>query len=354
MMSQTPPQGSVRPALYPLESVGGAVSLQSPFYVEREADQRLRNAVSNREGIVLIKGARQIGKTSLLARGLAWARQCGNRVVLTDFQKLNAQDLKDLPSLYKALASSIADQLDLDADLSAVWDDRLSPNRNFEKFLRDKVIGESPEPLVWAMDEADRLIISPLASEVFGLLRAWHNEQALDPCVPWSRLRLMISYATEGHLFITDLNLSPFNVGLKLDLEDFTLQQVADLNARYGSPLRTHDDLTRFYQLVGGQPYLVRRSLHELVLNPSYWSRFGEMAGSADGIFSDHLRRIVLLLSKNRPLLEALKGILDRGVMPSAENLHRLRSGGVLAGGAADEYRLRNQIYEGYLARHLG
>src|SRR5207244_24342 len=48
------------------ESVGGAVRLHSPYYVPREADARLEAAIDAGEGVVLIKGSRQMGKTSLL------------------------------------------------------------------------------------------------------------------------------------------------------------------------------------------------------------------------------------------------------------------------------------------------
>ena len=80
-----------------------------------------------------------------------------------------------------------------------------------------------------------------------------------------SRLTLAITYATEATLFITDLNQSPFNVGTRLTLEDFTLEQVADLNRRYGSPLRTPEEVARFHLLLNGQPYLVNRGLTEMV-----------------------------------------------------------------------------------------
>ncbi len=47
---------------------------------------------------------------------------------------------------------------------------------------------------------------------MFGLFRSWHNSRALDPTSPLNRLTLAIAYATEAHLFITDLNQSPFNL----------------------------------------------------------------------------------------------------------------------------------------------
>src|SRR5205823_8759257 len=85
-----------------------------------------------------------------------------------------------------------------------------------------------------------------------------------DPEGPWSRLTLVIAYATEAHLFIADVNQSPFNVGTRVTLEDFTLEEVADLNDRCGAPLRDSGEVQRFYHLVGGHPYLVRRGLHAM------------------------------------------------------------------------------------------
>src|SRR5262245_12044597 len=56
---------------------GGAVPLDSPFYVARKTDEEFYKAIARRDSIVLVKGARQVGKTSLLARGLQRARESG-------------------------------------------------------------------------------------------------------------------------------------------------------------------------------------------------------------------------------------------------------------------------------------
>src|SRR5207253_1799465 len=88
----------------PLEPVGGAVPIGSPFYVVRPTDEQFAAALARQDGIVLIKGARQMGKTSLLGRGLQRAREAGARVVLTDFQKLNAANLESAEPLLLSLA----------------------------------------------------------------------------------------------------------------------------------------------------------------------------------------------------------------------------------------------------------
>src|SRR5262249_32549315 len=107
-----------------LESVGGALPLASKFYIFRPTDEDLRAAITRNDSIVLIKGARQMGKTSLMARGLHEARAEGARVVLTDFQKLNADHLQTAEALFTTILDIVAEQLELDVNLEQVWNRR--------------------------------------------------------------------------------------------------------------------------------------------------------------------------------------------------------------------------------------
>ena len=336
-----------------LESIGGAVPLESQFYVVRPTDHEFQFAMARRDSIVLVKGARQMGKTSLLARGLQHARQGGAKVVLTDFQKLNASHLASVEAFFRTLGDFLADQLDLDVLTEDAWDKRRSPNTNFERYLRREVLGKFSGHFVWGLDEVDRLFTSDFGSEVFGLFRSWHNERALDPSGPWSRLTLAIAYATEAHLFITDVNQSPFNVGTRLTLDDFTADQVADLNQRYGSPLRDAGEIRRFLALVGGQPYLVRRGLNEIASGHVSFADFAAAADRDEGLFGDHLRRILVLLAKDAELTDVVRSILRGPVCPNATSFYRLRSAGVMAGDSPQQIRPRCEIYTTYLKRHL-
>ncbi len=336
-----------------LEPVGGAVPLTSEFYIVRPADEDFRAAITRQDSIVLVKGARQMGKTSLLARGLQQARSGGAKVVLTDFQKLNATHLESVDSFFLTLAEWIAEQLDIEAEPEQTWNPRRGASINFERYMRREILGKITTPLVWGLDEVDRLFTCSFGSEVFGLFRSWHNERSLDPEGPWNRLTMAIAYATEAHLFITDLNQSPFNVGTRLTLEDFTLEQVAELNRRYGSPLNRAGELASFYRLVGGQPYLVRRGLHEMSAQAMNLVGFEAVADRDEGPFGDHLRRILVLLAQDAELCEVVKGILKGRPCPNQESFYRLRSAGVMAGESASEVRPRCQLYATYLERHL-
>ena len=305
----------------------------------------------------MVKAGRQMGKTSLLARGLNRARQNSERVVLTDLNAFNESSMKDLETFYKALGGVLADELDLDDYPEDVWRDQRGPNDNFGNYVRRKVLQPLENRLIWALDEADRLFAYDYASEAFGLFRSWHNARALDPDKPWSKLTLVISYATEASLFIRDPNMSPFNVGQLLQMRDFTREEVQELNDRYGLPLQRGEEIDALMNLVGGQPYLIRRCLHAMAVEGMTLE--GILAHGSDdgGMFGDHLRRITYLLLNydegDRALADSLRSLLGGSAEMPAEHFFRLRSAGILTGESRAEPQFRCAIYAAYLKRYL-
>jgi DNA-binding SARP family transcriptional activator len=337
------------------EPAGGAVPLDSHFYIKRTTDDAFNRAVLRQDSIVLVKGPRQVGKTSLLSRGLQAARNAGRRVAVLDFQKLAARQYESTEALYLAMAGYLHESLELDTSPNAVWNADAGPNENFERYLRRHVLrnGSENTALVWALDEIDLLFQQPYSSEVFALFRSWHNERALDPDGPWSRLTLCISYATEAHLFITDLNQSPFNVGTRLSLEDFTPAQVAELAHRHGGLLDQQSDLDRFLRLLGGHPLLVRCGLNEMADGRSDLASLEANAASDASPFGDHLRRLLFLLNREKELEFAVREVLQNRPCPAGAPFYRLRSAGVILGDTPETARLRCGLYARYLESHL-
>jgi DNA-binding SARP family transcriptional activator len=330
----------------------GPLPLCSAYYVERSADAVFRTAVARHESIVLVKGARQMGKTSLLARGLQQARDAGDRVVVTDLQRLDAAHLESPETLYVTLAGWIADQLELDAFLDQVWSPRLGPGGNFERYLRRELLAQ-PVPLVWGLDEVDVLASCPFGGGVFALFRSFYGARSLDPNGPWHRLTMALAYATEPHLFIQDLNQSPFNVGRRVTLDDFSLAEVAELNRRYDRPLRDDGEVARYARLVGGHPYLAHRGVEEMAEQEIRLADFEPRVDADDGLFGDHLKRLLVLLVETPELREEVEEVLQGRPCRSASHFFRLRSAGILAGSAARDARLRCPLYSAYLERHL-
>jgi DNA-binding SARP family transcriptional activator len=344
------------PALAPsaeIPTAGGAVPLGSPHYVARPVDALFHAALARGESIVLIKGARQMGKTSLLARGLQAAREAGGRVIRTDLQLLDAASLETADGFLRALAAWIADELDLEVRPDQAWQPHLGASVNLTRFLRRHVLREVAAPITWGLDEVDRLFGCDFGSQVFGMFRAWHNDRALDPAGPWSRFTLVMAYATEHHLFIADLNQSPFNVGTRLFLDDFTPEQVADLNCRFGAPLRDENEIARLVHLVGGHPFLVHSGLRQIATGTGGLERLEAQADRDDGPFGDHLRRLWVSLQRDAELCDAVRAVLHDQPCPTEGSFYRLRSAGILAGDSPHDARPRCRLYAAFLGRRL-
>jgi hypothetical protein len=301
---------------------------------------------------VLVKGARQMGKTSLLARGLQTAREQGARVVLTDFQKLPSTAFQSYRDFLIALSELAARQLQLDLVWQRRWNNDRAPNVNFEDFWRRDVLGSVAQPTVWAIDELDRIFSSNFGSDFCGLLRAWHNERALDPTGPWREFTVAIAYATEVHLFIRDLNQSPFNVGTRLALGDFNPAQLAELNRRHGQPLTSQAEVDRLYQLIGGHPFLARITFNSLAESGQTFADFTANALEESGPYGDHLQRLLLSVTRSPALVESLQLVLHGAKCPS-DDFFRLRSAGVLAGTDAHSATFRCTLYQEFLRKHL-
>ncbi len=336
-----------------VEAVGGAVPLHSRFYLLRNADARLYASLMQWDGIVLLHGPRQAGKSSMLARGLQLQRERGARVVLTDFQKFNVANFETIGTFFLSLAESLADQLDLAVWPADVWDERHSPALNLERYLRREVLTTLETPLVWGLDEVDRLFVTQYGPQVFRVIRGWHNRRERSPEGPWATLTVVMAYATEAHLFMPDLSRSPFQAGTPIELQDFTRDQVAELNGRHQRPLKTDVELDRFFHLVDGHPFLVRRGLQELVKTRMSLEEFEAEVDADEGIFGEHLQRILFLLARDPALTEVVRRVLRGQSVPDEESFFRLRSAGVMAGDSPPDIRPRCHIYASYLARNL-
>lgn len=345
-MAEPPKQAEIRQ----LEPVGGAVAPDSPFYVERPADAEFAAALRANESILLVKGPRQVGKTSLIGRGAKLVGELGWRSAITDFQKLSSSQFASEDGFYRLLAALLSRNLKFVYDFESEWLDVFGANMNMDNFVR-ALLDASATPTVWFMDEADKLFGAPFASDFFGLVRSWHNSRATEPGGPWSRLTVVIGYATEAHLFIQDLNQSPFNVGRQLPLTNFTVAQTADLNSRYGAPL-TSAEVPRLWELVGGQPFLTRRALDVVSRGAMDFPTLIETAARDDGPFGDHLRRILISVTQMPQVVDALRASITNPELKDSEGLHRLVSAGIVRQ-EGNRIVLMCELYATYLGSHF-
>src|SRR5262249_3472721 len=92
----------------------GALTLDSPYYIQREVERTILEILETPGVTIPIKGYRQSGKTSLLARLHARAVEGDRACCLLDFQELDAEVFEAPKDFFTALADHIAANLALD------------------------------------------------------------------------------------------------------------------------------------------------------------------------------------------------------------------------------------------------
>ncbi len=333
-----------------LEVPGGAVKLSDKLYVEREADVRLKDQLAKWGTTTTIRAPRQTGKTSLLMRGIYTARSQGHAAVFFDVQGMGRECLASMDVFLRGLAEAISDELGLDESLlDQAWHGTRSTAVKLQRFLEKQVLPGLDRPLILAIDEADGLLKTSFYIDFFGLLRSWHNRRATNP--EWDKFSMVLVISTEPYLLIPDVNQSPFNVGLHLELSDFTFEQVRDLNARHGAPVAA-SDLPSLMNLLQGHPYLTRRALYALAVEGMSWAQFVHDAPTDEGPFSDHLRHQYWGIRDKPELKQALKEIVNTRRCSDEMAFFRLLKAGLVKGSVAHG-TCRCGLYESYFRGKL-
>jgi hypothetical protein len=341
----------------------GIVRRDSCFYVERADDHVALEAISQEGGeTITIKGSRQMGKSSLLARTMQRAAELGMRKVWIDFKMFEQKRLANANLFYKHFCDMITENLQKEEDLGFLennvekhWarDDSnvLLCTRYFSRHILEPLRQTEKDSLVLALDDVDRLAGCDFCSDFFGMLRAWHNERSISSSPLWSKLYILLATSTEPFQFIENLNRSPFNVGLLIELDDFTIEQVAGLNELHGSPFSL-SQLNQLMELLGGQPYLVRRALYLVASGKTSAADVFAHATEDHGPFGDYLRYYLRRLHGQQGLIEALRNIIYDGDTTDEPAAYRLRGIGLIRKFGRRE-EMRCKLYQDFFREHL-
>jgi hypothetical protein len=330
---------------------GGVVKLRDTLYVTRQADEALARQIVKQGSTTTIRAPRQTGKTSLLVRGLRQAHEQGAETVLIDLQFVGQEQFASLDVFLREVVAMIGDELGLDeADIDRTWRSSRSAQRNLNWLMEKVILPEfDTNPLVLAFDEADSMLLTDFSSDFFRLLRFWHNRRATHEI--WDNLNLVMVIATEPYLLIENVHESPFNVGLRLDLPDFSVEQVQWLNQQHQEPVQPAN-FADFMALFHGHPYLTRKALYAMAVNGLSWAQLQQEAVQDDGPFGDHLRRHLWGLRQEAGLPPALKQVLRSQRCDDETARFRLLRVGLIQG-SGDVYTPRCGLYQRYFAERL-
>ncbi|HAX74730.1 MAG TPA: diguanylate cyclase [Cyanobacteria bacterium UBA11372] len=293
----------------PVEFPSGPVPLDSNFYIERlPMEQLIYQEISKPGSVIRIKAPKQMGKSSLMLRLLHQVEQLNYRTVCIDFLQADNEVFNCLDKFLRWFGANVSRQLQLQPMLDEYWDEDIGSKISCTIYFQGYLLEQIDAPLVLAFNEINRMFEHPnIAEEFLSLLRSWYEEAKQQEI--WQKLRLVLVQSTEVYINF-NINQSPFNVGLPIQLPEFSLEQVICLAGRYGLDWTDGNDAKKLMAMVGGHPYLVRLALYHLVNSHQNLDTLLEKAPNINGIYSSHLRDNLAILQKHPELATALEGVI--------------------------------------------
>ncbi|MEH2219904.1 MAG: AAA-like domain-containing protein [Nostoc sp.] len=299
---------------------GGQIPLDSVLYIDRPILESLCYEAIQQPGALLnIRAPKQMGKTSLMTRILAYSETIGDRTVSVNLQLANDEILQNLDRFLKWFCARVSKQLDLPNEIANFWDNSLGSKSNATDYFQDVILtnldrgvsSRENSPLVIAIDELNQLFAySDIASEFLQLLRTW-SEQAKEDNAdinPWHRLRLVTIHSTEI-LMPPSIALSLLNTGLVIELPEFTPAQVQDLAYRCEQEI-TSSQTQRLIALLGGHPYRLQLAFYYLQQQTITLEELLENSAIAATIYADHLEQQWWNLQRYPDLLRSFTEIV--------------------------------------------
>jgi hypothetical protein len=204
-----------------------------------------------------------MGKSSLMVRTAERLAEGDIHTVIIDLTQLGIQ--LTAAEWYLGLLTIIADSLMLETDVISWWQAHahLGVTQRLTRFLQEVVLAEIQTPVVIFVDEIDTTLNLPFTDDFYAAIRYLYNARALVS--EYQRLSfVLIGVATPSDL-ISDPQRTPFNIGQRVDLTDFTFEEALPLaNGLSLPPDKARDVLRRVLHWTGGHPYLTQRLGHEI------------------------------------------------------------------------------------------
>jgi WD40 repeat protein len=267
----------------PFYVTGGTLARDALCYVTRQADHQLYdNLIKGSFSYVLT--ARQMGKSSLMVRTASRLRDECTGVVVLDLtaigQNLTAEQW------YGGLLTQMAQQLNFEDELEAFWDSRtgLGPLQRWMQALRQIVLPSYSARVVVFIDEIDAVRNLPFSTdEFFAGIREFYNHRTQDPEL--ERLSFCLLGVAAPSDLIRDTRMTPFNIGERIELHDFTESEAGVLAfGLAGGEQEGATLLGRILYWTGGHPYLTQR-LCQAVAERGGVGSTGEVDGLCDELF---------------------------------------------------------------------
>lgn len=337
-----------------IDSPSIPLSAGSLFYINRPPCEELACMEINNPGcVVRIRGARKMGKSSLLNLVTRSATTYGYETAYLDFLEADEAIFSNLDKFLRWFCANVSRQLHLEYCLNDYWDEDIGSKVSCKLYFQEYLLKQIKTPLVLVLNEVNRVFEHPnIAIDFLPMLRFWH-EMGRSVEV-WQKLRLVIAHSTEIYIPLK-LHQSPFNVGLAIKLPFFTNEQVRNLAIRYQLESISDSQIHDLVAMVGGHPYLVSLAFYHISQGNITFQELLRTVPTLGSIYSDYLRGHLATLLQQPELADSLRKILssDKDVFLDAITVYKLESMGLIHLDGNHAF-ISCQLYRLYFSHQLG
>lgn len=191
------------------------------LYVNRKADKQLESIINEmqRPGYVLV--ARQMGKTNLLFNAKRTMENQNRFFGYVDMSNVFKKERECYQNIIdfiiepneKFLSDEVEEKID------ALREKKLPPHKEYTKSLRI-ILNDFSGDIVVILDEIDALKTAEYSDNIFAQIRSNYFTRTNFP--EFERLTYVLSGVIDPIELIKDRNKSPFNIGEKIYLNDFS------------------------------------------------------------------------------------------------------------------------------------
>lgn len=291
-----------------IEYPSGPVSLYSNLYIPRPPIEELVNQEICRPGcLIRIKAPKGMGKTSLKIRLLDYTKSLSYYTIHLDLNLVDTDKFLNIDVFLRWLCSIVSKSLNIEPQLDECWDEEVGSKLSCTLYFQAYILEALNSPLVLSFDELNLLFEYPqLSQEFLPLLRSWHENSQYNQI--WQKLRLVVDYSTDIYVPL-NVNHSPFNIGLPIQLPEFTLEQIKELATRYGLDWQGNE-AEQLIEVIGGQPDLVNIALYHLSQEELNLEQLLIEANTERGIYRHHLREKFDYLQRNPDLTAVFSEVI--------------------------------------------